>query len=236
MSSSSIVCGYIVANRLWRYSALPLVILIIWSVVIGILPTRGFTMLLTVSVAMLIAFYSSLILIVLNVGQSEVIAFINNRRALNNGSLAIITYGEDKLRAIADAVALRLSNLGVEHVGSKGYAKHLVMEPQSDPEKIPPSIKSAVSEKCKLYLVIISHAVGNPGIMSIRYCLVDNGDQSVLLGVSGSDRFKWPIVNCYKSDSASSAKRTLADIAKEVTNGIFDRLNVPLQAKSVPTH
>jgi len=233
MSNQSIVRGYLTAHRLWLYSAAPFIIFCGASY----LPDRILPSSSLLSLAMiLIAAYASIVLVFLNVEQSNVIAFINARRALNNGSLAIITYGEDKLRAIADAVARRLDNLGVEHFGSKGYAKHLVMEPQPDPEEIPPNIKSEVSEKCKLYLVIIPHAVGNPGILSIKYCLVDNGDQSVLFGASGSDRFKWPIVSCYKSESASIAKRPLADIAKEVVDGIFDKLNVPLQAKSVPTH
>ena len=104
MSNQSIVSGYLTAHRLWRYSALPLIIFLGLYLLVGILPHKIAYALppLLFLVMHLIAVYASIILALLNVLQSKVIAFLNTREALRNGFLAIITHDSDELRAIAD--------------------------------------------------------------------------------------------------------------------------------------
>lgn len=149
--------------------------------------------------------------------------FNNVRNALSNGYVAIVTNKDDTLREVADEISNYLKRLGIDHFGSGKYANHLVVENEDCfYQASSDDLGSRKPEKCKLTLVLFARATGNNGVVSIKYCLLDNGSHSVIFIDSCNE---WPYVDC-------SAKTT-PRVAKEIVGGIFEKLNLIIRAGTV---
>jgi len=221
----SIILNGLITKWLMALWPVPLLLVLFMVGMRGSMGSTSTT--LTIS---LLACFSSATLVWLAILQKSVIRFHNIRDVLGTGYMVVATNNSDDLREIADAVSKYLSQLGIDHLGHKGYTKHLAYETPSNPfYRVPIEfVLSRASEKCKLILILYAKSCGQNGVSSLGYCLFDRGDKSVITITLHSRSFseEWPTVRC--------DNKTTKQVAREIVGGLFERLHLVIRAGTAP--